>query len=59
METHRYRVAALTVGSGSAPFAVADPPYELTEYAFADAPHDIALLELATSNRVLPKPPDP
>lgn len=50
-----YGVAALTTGSGSAPFAIPAPPREFTEHAFADTPHDIALLELATLNGV-PQP---
>ncbi|SDQ29528.1 erythromycin esterase family protein [Actinopolyspora saharensis] len=50
-----YGVAAFTVGSGSAPIAVPAPPQEFTEHAFAEAPHDIALLELASSNGV-PQP---
>lgn len=50
-----YGVAALTVGSGSAPFTVPAPPDEFIEHAFADASHDIALLELPTSTSV-PQP---
>ncbi|MGJ7907517.1 erythromycin esterase family protein [Actinopolyspora sp. H202] len=41
-----YGVAALTVGSGEAPFHVPPPPYDFTEHAFAEVPHDVALLEL-------------
>lgn len=52
---HGYGVAALTTGSGSAPFAIPAPPHEFTEHAFADTPHDIALLEIANSNSV-PQP---
>lgn len=47
-----YGVAALTVGSGSAPIAVPAPPQEFTEHAFAETPHDIALLELASMTSV-------
>ncbi|SDJ69273.1 erythromycin esterase [Actinopolyspora mzabensis] len=41
-----YGVAALTVGSGKAPFPVPPPPYDFTEHAFAEVPHEVALLEL-------------
>lgn len=50
-----YGVAALTVGSGSAPFAIPAPPHKFTEHAFVDAAHDIALLELANWTSV-PQP---
>lgn len=50
-----YGVAALTTGSGSAPFAIPAPPHDFTEHAFIDAPHDIAFLELANLTSV-PQP---
>ncbi|WP_344132838.1 erythromycin esterase family protein [Saccharopolyspora halophila] len=50
-----YAVAAFTAGPGVAPFAVPAPPNDFTESAFADAPHEIALLELACSTGV-PRP---
>ncbi|RRO12909.1 erythromycin esterase [Saccharopolyspora rhizosphaerae] len=41
-----YGVAALTVGSGSAPFPVPHPPQDFAEHAFADVPYEVAVLEL-------------
>lgn len=50
-----YGVAALTIGSGSAPFPIPRPPEDFTEYAFTDVPQVSALLELAASTRA-PQP---
>lgn len=43
---HRYAVAALTLGSGSAPFRIPPPPSDYTEHALTGVRHDAALLEL-------------
>ncbi|WP_026931948.1 erythromycin esterase family protein [Glycomyces tenuis] len=43
---HRYAVAALTLGSGHAPFRIPPPPSDFTEHALAEIRHDAALLHL-------------
>ncbi|GAB3299331.1 erythromycin esterase family protein [Parasphingorhabdus pacifica] len=49
-----YGVAALTIGSGLAPFAIPPPPHDFVEDVFADAPHDVTMLEVDSSSRVSP-----
>ncbi|MDP3892246.1 erythromycin esterase family protein [Nocardioides sp.] len=51
-----YAVAALTIGSGSAPFPIPPPPSDYTEHALTGIGHDAALLELAALPEIAPRP---